>query len=397
MKKKVSVSDLRFGMYVYELDRPWTETPFVFQGFVLEGDEQLETLRKYCQFVFVDMERSELPEAPRGADSTLPGIHRVQYIEKVSVDAELPAARSIYVATESIVSKAFASLKGDAQLDVEELKGAAKNMTESIVRNADAMVLFTALAERGGYFLDRALQVSVYMISFARFLGMEPRDIERAGLVGLLQDIGMLQVPDEVVQKSGPLSADERAFIQAHVERAVKKLSETHGLPEEVISLVALHHERHDGSGYPQGLKGGAIHAIGAIAGIVDIFSALTSKRPYAEPIAPSNALGLLYKWRGQMLHPALVEQFIRCIGIYPVGSVVELNTGEVAIVISQNPAKRLQPRIMVVRDAKGQNLRPQKLLDLSRSPKASADEVYQIRRTLEYGRSGVGHKDLIL
>jgi HD-GYP domain-containing protein (c-di-GMP phosphodiesterase class II) len=398
MKKKIPVSDLKFGMYVYELDRPWTETPFVFQGFVLDRDEQIETLRKHCQEVYVDMERSELSDAPRagGEAPALTGIARVQYVDKVSVDEEIPVARHTYVASETAVTSAFEAIKGGEQLAAEEVHGAAKNMTESIVRNPDAMVLFTALTERGGYFLNRALQVSVYMISFARFLGMEQVDIERAGMVGLLQDVGMLQVPDEVVQKSGPLSGEERTFVNAHLERAVKKLSEMHGLPATITDLVALHHERYDGSGYPRGLKGGAIDTIGAIAGIVDVFSALTSKRAYAEPIAPSNALGLLHKWRGQQFHPTLVEQFIRCIGIYPVGSVVEMNTGEVGIVISQNPAKRLQPRVMVVRDAKGQNLRPQKLLDLSRSPKAGTDQVYQIRRTLEYGRAGVSHKDLV-
>jgi len=399
MKKKIPVSDLKFGMYVSELDRPWTDTPFVFQGFVLKSDDQLETLRKFCQHVFVDEERYASPDETLGVREVpaVRGINRVQYVEKVSVDEEIPVARSTYVAIESTVTSAFEAIKGGEQLAADELHGAAKNMTESIVRNPDAMMLFSALAERGGYFLNRALQVSVYMISFARFLGMEQADIERAGMVGLLQDVGMLQVPDEVAQKSGPLSGDERAFVNAHLERTVNKLSETQGLPAAITDLVALHHERYDGSGYPQGLKGAAIDTIGAIAGIVDVFSALTSKRPYAEAIAPSNALGLLHKWRGQQFHPTLVEQFIRCIGIYPVGSVIELNTGEVAIVISQNPAKRLQPRIMVVRDAKGQNLRPQKLLDLSRSPKAGADLVYQIRRTLEYGRAGVSHKDLIL
>jgi len=386
-------------MYVYELDRPWTETPFVFQGFVLQGDEQIATLRKFCQHVYVDTERSESTESGSGTGdvSAVPGINRVQHEEKISVDAELPAARGVYANAESVLTKAFDALKSGGQLDSGEIGGAVQNMTESMMRNPDALVLFKALAERGGYFLDRALQVSIYMISFARFVGMEQKDIERAGMVGLLQDVGMLQVPEAVLQKSGPLGAEERNLVHAHVEGTVKKLSEMHGLPAGITDLVALHHERFDGSGYPQGLKGSAIDPIGAIAGIVDAFSALTSKRPYADAMAPSNVLGMLHKWRGQLFHPTLVEQFIRCIGIFPVGSVIELNTGEVGIVISQNPAKRLQPRVMIVRDAEGRNLRPQKLLDLARSPKANLDEVYQIRRTLEYGRANVGHKDLIL
>jgi HD-GYP domain-containing protein (c-di-GMP phosphodiesterase class II) len=211
-----------------------------------------------------------------------------------------------------------------------------------------------------------------------------------------LQDIGMLEVPDDIVNKTGPLSLDEQKLVRAHVQRGKEILAKTPGMPSEIAELVLQHHERHDGSGYPLGAVGG-LGTIGACSGIVDTFSAMTSKRPYAEAMAPSNALGMLHKWRGKAFHPLLVEEFIRCIGVFPVGSVVELNSGEVGIVISQNLAKRLQPRVMVVRDDKGNPLRPQKLIDLSRSPKISEEEIYRIRRTLEYGRSGVGLNDVML
>jgi hypothetical protein len=158
-----------------------------------------------------------------------------------------------------------------------------------------------------------------------------------------------------------------------------------------------LHHERHDGSGYPGGLVGRDIGMIGSIAAIVDTFDALTAERPYARAVSPSTALNMLYKWRGTLFDPVLVEQFIRCIGIFPVGSVVELNSGEIGIVITQNLEKRLQPRVMVIRDAAGVPLKPQKLLDLSREPKLRAGEPYRIRRTLEYGKAGVNTDTLFL
>ena len=126
---------------------------------------------------------------------------------------------------------------------------------------------------------------------------------------------------------------------------------------------------------------------MGSIAGIVDTFAALTARRPYAEALAPSTALSILYKHRGTLLDGYLVEQFIRCIGIFPLGSVVELSNGETGIVVGQNLAKRLQPRIMVVRDAAGNPLKPQRLIDLSREPKTASGEPYRIRKTLEYGR----------
>jgi HD-GYP domain-containing protein (c-di-GMP phosphodiesterase class II) len=399
MKKvKVGIGELKFGMYVSELDRPWTDTPFMFQGFVLKDDEQLQTLRKFCQWVMVDADLSEAGAASSPVGATpLTGTGKVQHIERVAVEHELPRARDAYSATESALAKAFESVGADQTFDSAAVKGAVADMSQSVLRNPDAAVLVAVMKEHGNEVLDRAMKVSLYMIMFARFMGMEEASIERAGLVGLLQDIGMVKLPPAIIAKKGPLTDPERVLVKTHIEHSLKMLSETPGIGEEVAQLAVLHHERHDGSGYPRGLKGEAIPTIGAIAGLVDTFCALTATRPYADPLAPSRALGMMHKWRGQIFHPTLIEEFIRCIGVFPVGSVVALNSGEVGVVIAQNAVKRLQPRIMVVRDTKGNPLRPQKLLDLARSPKVSADETYRILRTLEYGQAGVGMKDLFV
>jgi len=168
-------------------------------------------------------------------------------------------------------------------------------------------------------------------------------------------------------------------------------------LPREVAGIVLQHHERQDGSGYPKGLKGAEITLYGGIAGIVDTYSALISRRPYAEQESPSNALGKLYRLRGTLFNEALVEQFIQCIGIYPVGSVVELNTGEVGVVIAQNTVRRLQPRVMVVLDRERHPLQPHKILDLLKEPRATADEPYRIRRTLPASTLPMEARDFFL
>jgi HD-GYP domain-containing protein (c-di-GMP phosphodiesterase class II) len=181
------------------------------------------------------------------------------------------------------------------------------------------------------------------------------------------------------------------------VQHSVDILRETPGMPPQVAEFTWLHHERYDGSGYPRGIAGRDIGMVGSIAAIVDTFDALTGERPYSSAVSPSTALSMLYKWRGTLFDAALVEQFIRCIGIFPLGSVVELNSGEVGIVIAQNTEKRLQPRVMVIRDASGAELKPQKLLDLAREPKAAGGEPYRIRRTLEYGKAGITTDTLFL
>src|SRR5690349_7178296 len=380
-------------MYVAELDRPWTDTPFKFQGFVLENQEQIEILQKHCKLVFVDPDRSEvlakLPDSTLAKSAVdLSRTKVAKYAEQAPIEKEFVTAVREHAAGVAALNEAvLAPLKAGETLDAKRVNEAVNGLTESVLRNPDAMLLFTQLKQKGDYTQSHALDSSVFMTVFGRFLEMSREDIALLGHLGLLQDVGKVRVPTGLIEKRERLSEEELAALRKHVEHSADILRETPGLPGALHELALLHHERHDGSGYPKKLKGKEIGLIGSIAGIVDTFSALTSRRPYAEALAPSTALSILYKHRGTLLDGYLVEQFIRCIGIFPLGSVVELNNGETGIVIAQNLAKRLQPRIMIIRDAAGADLKPQKLLDLARAPKAPNGEPYRIRRTLEYGR----------
>jgi HD-GYP domain-containing protein (c-di-GMP phosphodiesterase class II) len=396
MKKEVPVDQLQFGVYISELDRPWTDTPFLFQGFVLEDEKQLETLKKYCKKVYVDPEKStDLPErsqlmtSPVGKkhDSVLASITRkVVYEEKVSVDVELPAARAAQNKTEVALRDVLDTVRAGKVIDAPRVREAVTSMTDSVVRNPDAMLLLSKMKERSDYSHDRAIGVSIYMITFGRFLQLPREQLDLLGMLGLLQDVGKMRLPAGLLEKKGQLSEEERKLCHSHLEQSIAILKETPGLPPELPALASLHHERYDGSGYPEGLKGPEIGLFGSIAGMIDCFDALTRQRPYADALSPSNALSKLYDWRDVQFDGSLVQQLIQCIGIYPVGAAVELNTGEIGIVIAQNLVRRLQPRVMVVLDAKGNPIRPQKILDLVKEPKAGPDLPYRIKRTLEKG-----------
>jgi len=394
LKKSIPVSDLRFGMYIAELDRPWTDTPFRFQGFVLSTGQQLEALQKYCKTVFVDLERSEPADAPRPAPLPL---GRTIYAEKATVEQELGPARVAYTGSQLLMNEALSAVRIGRTLDAERVRTAIDSLTASVLRNPDAMLLFSQLREKGEYAVSHSLDVSIYMTAFGRFLQLEQGQIEFLGYVGLLQDIGKVRLPKSLLEKRGRLNVEEFEQAKLHVSHSVEILRATPGIPRDLPRIAVLHHERQDGSGYPNHLRGSQIGMIGSIAGIADTFDAMTVRRPYADPVAPSAAISNLYKWRGVFFDAQLVEQFIRFIGIFPVGSLVELNSGEIAVVMSQNPAKRLQPRVMVIRDAKGNPMRPQKLLDLSRSPKATPEEPYRILRTLEHGHVPVTSDELFM
>jgi HD-GYP domain-containing protein (c-di-GMP phosphodiesterase class II) len=395
MKKEVSVEELQFGVYISELDRPWTETPFTFQGFVLKDEKQLQILKEYCRRVFIDLDKGldlvdrSMQTVPPGSSlaSVLATIrNKTRYEEQATVHAELPRARAAQNRTEIALKDMFGAVKAGKAIDGARVREAVTSMTDSVVRNPDAMLLLSKMKEKGERNLDRAVGVSIYMITFGRFLQLPRDQLDLLGMLGLLQDVGKMRLPSVLLEKTESLSREELESCRGHVMHSVAILKEATGIPPQLPALAALHHERYDGSGYPNRLKGTEIGLFGTIAGLVDCFDALTHPRPYGEALAPSNALSMIYNWRDIQFDAPLVEQFIQCIGIFPVGSVVELNSGEMGIVIAQNLARRLQPRVMVVLDPKGNQKRPPLILDLAKDPKVNPEIPYRIKRTLEKG-----------
>jgi len=383
-KKQIPVGELRSGMYVTELDRPWLGTPFVFQGFPIASADQIEELKQHCKTVFIDLERdtSDDPhDKPALTEASLLG--SVVYAEAAPVEKDLAKAREIFSAFEKSIETTFEELRAEENVDLEPLKEPVRSMTRSIERNPDAMMLLFRIRQKSGNEFNRAVDTLIHMIAFGRFLQFPGERLLLLGLAGLLLNVGKVRLPDSILQKKEPLTAAEYALAKAHVMHSVQMIRAAPGLPNGLADIVIQHHERLDGSGYPQGLRGRQISVDGAIAGLVDSYSALTSIRHYAEQVPPTTALNVLHKLRGAHFNELLVEKFIQCIGIYPVGSAVELNTGEIGIVIAQNLARRLRPRVMVILDADRKPVRPRVILDLFKEPKAAPDEPYRIVHTL--------------
>lgn len=395
--REIPVDQLSFGMFISKLDRPWTETPFVFQGFVLKSDKQLEALKKFCKHVFVDPEKEERTDVGKVTAEDVAKVRGTTvYKVTASVEVEMPVAQKTYSNTTGVIRELSRAVEIGKSIDSARSHEAAAQITESVVRNPDAMALLIKLQEKSGATLSRAAEVSVMMTIFGRFLQLPQDRLEILGMLGLLQDVGKLKLPTELAART-PVTAEEIELYRTHVDHSVRILSSTPGLPPELPGLASLHHERFDGSGYPRGLRGDAIAFPGLIAGIVDAFDTLTAPQPVGENLSPAKALSIIYKGRGTQFHPALAEQFIQCISIFPVGSVVELNSGEVAVVIAQNMVRRMQPRIMIVKDAKGNPLTPYKMLDLMKEPKFKPDEPYRIQRSLEYDSVKIDPREMFL
>jgi HD-GYP domain-containing protein (c-di-GMP phosphodiesterase class II) len=241
------------------------------------------------------------------------------------------------------------------------------------------------------------LQVSVYLTSFGRHLGFPKPQLAHLAQVGLLLDIGKIRLPRELLEKQGRLSDEEFEAAKAHVAHGLEILAATPDFDADVLSGIEQHHERMNGSGYPRGLMGDEITVYGRMAGIVDCFAALTNHRPYAAAVSSYEALRSIAGWGGEYFHEALVQQFVSSVGVFPVGSLIELSSGEVAVVVEHSKVRRLKPRVLVVTGPDKKPAPYPAMVDLLYDPKAGGEEPVFIKRGLAPGAYGLDLRDFYL
>ena len=404
---KIKLEGLQVGMFVSRVDRAWAELPINLEGVVIKNNDEIDMLRRYCQSVYVDSSKGKSPAAmywilnekkdeskkiiDRGKNE-YDLLRKEHYQETETLDGELDTAKEVYNEVEARISQTFEDLKQNKELNISALKDAVNITVNSVVRNPTALKLVMELQRSDNYSYNHALSTSVWCAQFGRHLGLEKKSISDLALGGLILDIGKTVIPDPLLSKKGRLSVDEIKKLRAHVDEAVKMLIVFDDVSHDVIRMIATHHERADGSGYPQGLLNKDIPIYGRIAGIVDSFDAMTSKRPFTERVlSPHQAISQLYDLRGRLFQTDLVEQFIQAVGLYPTGSLVELNSGEIAVVTAINGLKRLKPTIMLILDKDKLPYDDFKTINL-----AEHDEL-NVVKAHKHGAFGIQMDDLFL
>ncbi len=524
-------------MFVAELDRPWIDTPFLLQGFLLEDGEQLKQLREHCEWVWIDprrsvgpdydnkpapkkvVERRDLgseprvvmqkaqkpaagatpaPQAParktllpaRGSTSadaktrnkesggkrsrefaietkrsvvqddsaepvssgreaepsrsaraepsggglrglfgqlkesvsnlfareqeddldynsveeiTRPREEAVRpgfipetvlltvYEDQKTVENEMEAATTAFEHTSDLLDKMVADVRAGESLQLEGADEVIEEMVDSMVRNPDAMMWVGKLRELDISSYSHGLTVAINLVAFGRHLGYPKEQLSQLGLIGLLLDIGKIKLPQELLERKSRFTPAEYDLVKTHVQLGLKILENTPGIHPDVTDGIAHHHERVDGSGYPLALAGERISVFGRMAAIADTFSAVTKARPYADTIAPHEALRMLTEWGGKQFQIEMVEQFIQSIGAFPVGCLVELSTGEVAVVVTHNKTKRLRPKVLIVTDPDKTPRRHPSTLDLLYD---ISDNPVHIRRGLASNAFGIDARE---
>lgn len=522
-KQKVLVQQLQLGMFITELDRPWLDSPFLLQGFILENDEQIRKLKDLCQFVYVDRTKSVgdqfgekatidvsikrsgfasyKPTAvakttSRTASSTSPKImvkssdskqqkslNNASFYEIMSaikhggvsesedgivfnvrempatianqsnqaetdpstpvnqgtfaflrtlfqkkerfkntlstlqnndedeanykviihqneaprVEQEMATIYPTFTKSQQAIKGMFEAIANAQKLDLSTVSEVLDSMVESITRTPDALMWLAKLKSTHDDAYNHALNVSINAMAFASFLAMPKTLIKEIGLGGLLQSIGKTVIPKAILKKTSVLTEAEYAIVKTHVTEGLKLLKNNPDIPAVTLEMIAQHQERYDGSGYPEGLSEAAITLHGQIGGLVDTYCAMTTHRSHAHGISSMMALDEMRYVRGQTFSSELVDQLIQFLGIYPVSSLVELNTGEVAVVIQQNQVRRLLPRVMVLlAEDKSKNKFP-RTLDLLNAPQTPSGESYRIVKSLALDSYGLNPNELYI
>jgi putative nucleotidyltransferase with HDIG domain len=416
---ELPAEQLTTGIYVSRLDRPWTDTPFLFQGFVVESDEELQTLQRLCKVVYVEVTREEeaalkararkIPsaaETPPAPDllaslSKDPSalLDRVPSRDSVPLKTELTVAEATYREARRAVGAVFDHLRKGGGLDMPQLETVVGPMVDSVFRNRDALGWLSRMKSKDDYLYSHSLAVSVWALAFGRHLGLDKDTLKVIGTGAMLLDIGKTKLSTELLRKPSAPNPQEWNLIRAHVDQGIALLRSNAGVDARVLSMVATHHERIDGSGYPNALKGDAIPLVGRLAGIVDTYDAMISERSYAKPKSTYDAVRELKHLGGTAFAPELVELFIQAVGVFPTGTLVELNTGEVGVVIAQNRFRRLRPEVMLVLDAEKKVREEFTSLNLLTSGEGTSntEPSLWITRGLELGAYGIDPKEYFL
>lgn len=396
---KTFTSELQVGMYVSGLDRPWLEVPFPVQGFRIESPTDIDRLQKFCKYVFIDTVKSVVKaEAPKhrisrarkSAQQIFQGRTLKIYEDSANWADEYPRAKAAVETLSDTVDTIFRQVSTGGALDVVKVKQSVDPMIDSITRNPDACIWLARMKQQDSYTYQHSVGASIWAVALGRQLGLPKSDLRSLAVGGLLFDVGKLTVSPDLLNATRTLTEEEFVEVRSHVGKGVEMIRASGLMNQDVLDMVAHHHERHDGSGYPGGCSGDDIPVYARIAAIVDCYDAITSHRSYARAIPPSVAIKMLYEWRDVEFQAELIEEFIQAVGIYPAGTLVELSSGEVAVVVAEYRTRRLRPKVMILLDADKQPLMDLKIIDMLQQTTTDDGGPLDITSSLEPEAYGI-------
>lgn len=388
MLKKISTHEVRLGMFLQGMEGSWLSHPFWKTKFVLTDPADLRALQASgVPFCWIDTskgadtgdavaaaapatEPAPLPEAPA---IVTPEARPELDTAPASIGEELERAQLLVNKSKQAVMNLFGEARLGRAIDAEQCLPLVEEVASSVVRNPSALISLARLKTKDDYTYMHSVAVCALMVSLARQLGLDEATQREAGLAGLLHDVGKMAMPLDVLNKPGSLTDDEFAVMRDHPLRGWEMLKEGASVPASALDVALHHHEKIDGSGYPKKLKGDQISLMSRMGAVCDVYDAITSNRPYKSAWDPASSLARMAQWQGHF-DQRVFQAFVKCVGIYPVGTLVKLQSGRLGVVLEQNTTALTAPRVRVFYSTKSQMPIPTQVLDLSSS--AASDRI---------------------
>lgn len=377
MLKKIKAADLRPGMHLHELCGAWMEHPFWRSRFTLTDPQDIRRILD-CGIAEVWIDTAKGLDIPRAIRSEIEASVAETLMEaeaaqstgsskRASMSEELRRAATVCAKARTAVVSMFQEARMGKAVGADNAGELVEEIALSVMRNPGALISLARLKRADDYTYMHSVAVCALMVSLARQLGLDERDVREAGMAGLLHDLGKARMPGEVLNKPGKLSDDEFRIIQRHPVEGHRMLGDCQGASDIVLDVCLHHHEKIDGSGYPNRISGDAISLFAKMGAVCDVYDAITSNRPYKAAWCPAESVRKMTEWSRGHFDARVFQAFIKRIGIYPIGSLVMLDSGRLAVVIEQTEKSLLVPRVKAFFSTRSQTYIVPEVVDLSR------------------------------
>lgn len=400
MLKRIHIEQLRLGMYIHELGGSWMENPFWRTSFLLDNPKDLKTaLSTRIRELWIDTSRGldvEVDEAESASavteevvaeevENTLAQANTpVKATSRSTLSQEAAVAVKICSSSKNAVSSMFKETRMGQALNAEDALPIVEEISNSVLRNPGALISLARLKDKDDYTYMHSVAVCALMVSLAKQLDLDDGQIRQAGMAGLLHDIGKMMILEEILNKPGKLTEEEFIAVKSHPAEGYKMLLEGRGVSDVSLDVCLHHHEKIDGSGYPDGLTDQQISLFAKMSAVCDVYDAITSNRPYKDGWEPAESIRKMAEWSRGHFDQRIFQAFVRSIGIYPIGSLVRLESNRLAVVIEQSEKSLLTPVVKIFFSIKSNARIVHELMDLAKP--ACKDKILSFEEPAKWG-----------